>query len=424
VRTCLVSILISSTDFADSNTDPEPPEEREWHDLQDGAKPATDAETFKALTYNILADGNVNRTMYGYVPDRVLAWQNRRAIILDEITHADADIVCLQELDREAYDEYFRGNLSKSGYQSYYAQRGRADTAGDRATKIDGCGTFWKDKKYIALDKQSIHLGRKAVERPGVKASADMVNRVFMKDHIATVVLLENRMTGSRMIVVNTHVFWDPAYKDVKLIQVAVLLEEVTRLSKLYTEKAPCTNKKLWSFTDADDDAPSTPAQEPGPSLSYELGSQIPMIICGDFNSGYDSAVWKLMTQRRLQPEHPDFAGYNYNYFTQKGMEHSFTMKSAYGDTREAVKNSLQFTNYVPGFSDVLDYIWYSSNTLRVTGLLGKIDEDYLSKVPGFPNAHFPSDHLALVAEFVVPSRKTAVPVDKHEADFGPSSRK
>lgn len=362
--------------------------------------------------------------MYGYVPDRVLAWQNRRTVILDEITHHDTDIVCLQELDREAYDEYFRGNLSRSGYQSYYAQRGRADTAGDRATKIDGCGTFWKDKKYIALDKQSLHLGRKAVERPGVKASADMVNRVFMKDHIATVVLLENRMTGSRMIVVNTHVFWDPAYKDVKLIQVAVLLEEVSRLSKLYAQKAPCTNKKLWSFTDADDEAPSAPAQEPGPSLSYELGSQIPMVICGDFNSGYDSTVWRLMTQRRLQPDHPDFTGYNYNYFTQEGMEHPFTIKSAYGDTREAVKNSLQFTNYTPGFSDVLDYIWYSSNTLRVTGLLGKIDEDYLSKVPGFPNAHFPSDHLALVAEFVVPSRKTVMPVEKHEADFGPSSRK
>ena len=412
--------------FTNCETDPEPPEERDWLDLEDpAARPSTDIEKFKALNYNILADNYVSRHTYGYVPERVLAWQNRRVVILDEITHADADIVCLQELDRGSYDDYFRSNMSKSGYHSYYAQKGRAETAGDKAVKVDGCGTFWKDKKYVALDKQHLVLGREAVARPGVRASADMVNRVFMKDHIATVVLLENRMTGSRIIVVNTHMFWDPAFKDVKLIQAAVLMEELTRLSKLYAEKPPCTNKKLFSFTDADDDTTSEPAQEPGPSQSYELGTQIPMIICGDFNSGYNSAVYNLITQRHLQAEHPDLAGYNYDYYTEKGMEHPFTLKSAYGDSPEAIKSSLQFTNYTPGFTDVLDYIWYSTNTLRVTGLLGRVDDDYLTKVPGFPNAHFPSDHLALVAEFVVPQRKAATPpVERHQADFGPSSRK
>ena len=378
-----------------------------------------DTERIKALTYNSLADGNCRRTLYGDVPERARVWQHRRSVILGEITHADADFVCLQELDRESYDEYFRGNLSKAGYQSYYAQRSRADTAGEKAHKVDGCGTFWKDKKYIALDKQLLVLGRKAVERPGVRASADMVNRVFMKDHIATVVLLENRVTGTRVIVVNTHIFWDPAYKDVKLIQAAVLMEELTRLSKQYAEKGACTNKKIFSFTDADDDASKEPAPEPGPSQSYDSGSQIPRVMMGDFKSGFGSAVYNLITQRKLEAEHQDLLGYNYDYFTKTGMEHPFTLKSAYGETKETIRQMLQFTNYTPGFTDVLDYIWYSSNTLRVTGLLGKVDEDYLSKVPGFPNIHFPSDHLALVAEFVVPQRKTKEPVERHQPDFG-----
>ena len=64
-----------------------------------------------------------------------------------------------------------------------------------------------------------------------------MVNRVFMRDHIATVVLLENRMTGSRIIVANTHIFWDPAFKDVKLIQAAVLMEELESLANTYAQK-------------------------------------------------------------------------------------------------------------------------------------------------------------------------------------------
>ena len=41
----------------------------------------------------------------------------------------------------------------------------------------------------------------------------------------------------------------------------------------------------------------------------------------------------------------------------------------------------------------------------------------YLLRVPGFPNWHFPSDHLALLAEFVVKGRKEKKIV---EADFGP----
>ena len=55
-----------------------------------------------------------------------------------------------------------------------------------------------------------------------------------------------------------------------------------------------------------------------------------------------------------------------------------------------------------PHFSGVLDYIWYSTDALSVQGLLGNVDADYLKRVPGFPNHHFPSDHLPLKAVFSV----------------------
>jgi len=73
----------------------------------------------------------------------------------------------------------------------------------------------------------------------------------------------------------------------------------------------------------------------------------------------------------------------------------------------------------VPHFQGVLDYIWYSTNTLQVVGLLGEIDKGYLQRVPGFPNYHFPSDHVALYAQYIVKNRKEAKKVS--EVDFGPS---
>ena len=53
--------------------------------------------------------------------------------------------------------------------------------------------------------------------------------------------------------------------------------------------------------------------------------------------------------------------------------------------------------------------------------MLGEVDPEYMRRQPGFPNWHFPSDHLALLAEFQVKERKERKQV---EADFGPSSRR
>ena len=139
------------------------------------------------------------------------------------------------------------------------------------------------------------------------------------------------------------------------------------------------------------------------------------MVICGDFNSSATSAVYDLFTRGGLQSKHSDFNDRNYGSFSDSGMRHPFSLKSAYSSIGE-----LPFTNYTPTFVGVLDYIWYSNNALRVTGVLGKIDGEYLQRVPGFPNFHYPSDHLALMAEFLVEKRKPAR--GKVEVDFGPSS--
>ena len=329
---------------------------------------------------------------------------------MTELRELDADIVCLQELDRWSYDEFFRSELSYNGYKSQYAQKTRADTMGDHAKYVDGCGTFWKEKKYICLDQQNFVFGRKAVARPGAKASADMLNRVWARDDIATVTFLENRMTGSRVIVANLHVLWDPAYKDVKLIQVAVLMEELTKLAEKYTKVPPCTNKQMFRFSDAEES--DGPLPTPGPSQSYDDGSLIPVVICGDFNSTSDSAVYDLLADGGMVSKHSDFDDRNYGSYSADGIKHPFTLKSAYD-------GEMRFTNYTPDFVDVIDYIWYSSNTLRVQKLLGGVDESYISTIPGFPDEHHPSDHLALKAEFAVTSKKKGTVVD---VDFGPGS--
>ncbi|KAL9043172.1 MAG: hypothetical protein Q9180_000052 [Flavoplaca navasiana] len=390
-----------------------PPNERDWHVLDD----AEAAETLSVLTYNILCERYATPKLYGYTPSDILAWDYRKNLILNEIREHNADIVCLQEVDQEGYHEYFRRELAYQDYRGVFSPKTRAKTMADREAKfVDGCATFFKSSKYICLDKHVIDFANMAINRPDMKGEHDTFNRVMPRDQIAVVTFFENRATGSRLIVVNVHIHWDPAYKDVKLVQVAILMEQVSKLADRWAKHPACTEKTAFQYADMDgDDGVSTTRglQEVlAPSQEYSNGTQIPLLVCGDFNSSAGSGVYDLMAQGSVSGRHEDLGNYSYGNFTRDGMAHPFTLRSAYSGTDE-----LSITNYTPDFSDVIDYIWYSSNGLQIRGVLGNVDMDYLSKVPGFPNHHFPSDHLPLRAEFSVKSRKEIKAV---EAKFGP----
>ncbi|RHZ74712.1 Glucose-repressible alcohol dehydrogenase transcriptional effector [Aspergillus turcosus] len=389
-----------------------PPPDRDWIVLDETASSNHRTDKVTVLSYNTLCDSSATQSHYGYAPARVLSWEFRRELILNELRSHDSDIICLQEIDQGSYNEYFREQLAYNDYKGVYWPRGRAMGMQEEDAKcVDGCATFFKGSKFILLDKQLINFGQTAVRRPDAKGQDDIYNRLWQKDHIAVVVFLENRQTGSRFIVVNAHLYWDPAFKDVKLIQTAILMEELTKLSDTYAKWPPCTDKAAFRFSKEEGQSEAQPLEEPAPSMQYASGDQIPLLMCGDLNSAPGSAAYNLIAHGRLDEEHPDLEKRLYGNLSKVGMTHPFKLKSAYGAIGE-----LPFTNYTPDFKDILDYIWYSSNSLHVSALLGEVDKDYLQRVPGFPNYHFPSDHIALFAEFTVKGKKGKVV----EADFGP----
>ncbi|KAJ5898992.1 Glucose-repressible alcohol dehydrogenase transcriptional effector [Penicillium taxi] len=390
-----------------------PPPDRDWIILDDTTSSnSSTTEKITVISYNTLCDSSATQSHYGYAPSRILSWEFRRELILNELRAHNSDIVCLQEVDGGSYNHFFREQLAYNDYKGVYFPRGRAHgMSDDEAKTIDGCAVFFKGSKFILLDKQVIQFGQVAVRRVDAKGQDDIFNRLWQKDHICVVLFLENRQTGARFIVANAHLYWDPKFKDVKLLQTAIMMEELTRISDDYAKIPACNDKVAFRFSEAESDAEATPVVEPAPSKVYSSGSQIPMILCGDFNSHPQSAAYKLIANGGLIKSHPDLDNRMYGNLSEVGMSHPFKLKSAYGSIGE-----LSFTNYTPDFKDILDYIWYSSNTLHVSALLGEVDKEYLRRVPGFPNVHFPSDHIALFAEFTVRGQKGKVV----EADFGP----
>lgn len=204
-----------------------------------------------------------------------------------------------------------------------------------------------------------IEYNQKALQRSDFK-SADIYNRVMNKDNIAIFVMLEDQITHQRVLVANTHIHWDLLCADVKLVQTGVMMEELEKFA----------NKHLNAGT-----------------ITYDSCAKLPIVICGDFNSVPESGVCEFLSKGLIAQDHADFGSYSYGSYTTKGLSHRYALKNSYASVPE-----FAFTNFIPGFKGILDYIWCSANTLEVASVLGPIDKEYLSKVIGFPNAHFPSE--------------------------------
>jgi mRNA deadenylase 3'-5' endonuclease subunit Ccr4 len=146
------------------------------------------SHSFRLASYNILADSYVQPQWYLHVDPEILRWDKRRFALAEKLVWLDADILCLQEVEADAY-ALFEHRLSAQGYAGIYAQKGRG--------RPDGCATFFKQGLRFA-GSETIHYH----DRLGAEPDSG---------HLA---LLAN-FTSERGVIsmVNTHLRWDKADK-------------------------------------------------------------------------------------------------------------------------------------------------------------------------------------------------------------------
>lgn len=352
----------------DSCPVPMPPPEREWTQIPDGRQ---DGESFTVFNYNILCERYATAQLYGYTPGWALAWEYRKELILHEITSYGADIICLQEVDKENYDNYFTPQLLEKGYEGIFWPKSRSRTMNDTEQKaVDGCASFFKSAMFELVNKQLVEFNQAPSFRkdPSFKYTKEVYNRLMTKDHIAVIAMLERKGSGTRLMLANTHTEWNPKFRDVKVLQVAMLMDEIQNLANGFAKNpSRCVPK---------DKAPK-----------YSSGADIPLIICSDVNSMPQSGVYEFMSRGFIDKDHEDFMQLDYGNYIKDGRKHDFPLKSAYQRLGE-----LPFTNYTPDFRGVIDYIWYTTTSLEVIGLLKEVDKTYIEGIVGFPNAHFPSE--------------------------------
>ncbi|KAG0167689.1 Glucose-repressible alcohol dehydrogenase transcriptional effector [Apophysomyces sp. BC1021] len=333
-----------------------PPPEREW--LLFNSDPNTDAgENFTVFSYNVLCQKYAST--FGYTPSWALAWEYRCTLTLDweafffyivEVEHLKVNSH-RQEVELGEYEDCFSKRLEQDGYRGVFWPKSRAKTMMETERRsVDG---------FRLLDKTIVEYNQVAMRRSDLK-TRDMYNRLMNKDNVAIIALLEHRERRTPVVVANSHIHWDPTCADVKLIQVSLLTHEITSFMQ-----------------------------------RHGVEDTAAVILCGDFNSEPESSVYELLSRGQIAKSHPDLLRFSYGTFTAEGLQQPLRLESAYSQIGE-----LPFTNYTPHFKGVLDYIWYSTTKLGVTGLLGSIEEEFMAKVVGLPDPHFPSDHIPIMAEF------------------------
>ncbi|XP_047322243.1 carbon catabolite repressor protein 4 homolog 4 isoform X2 [Impatiens glandulifera] len=326
----------------------------------------TEGLKFRLVSYNVLAQAYAKSEQFPHSPSPCRKWKTRSMAILSLLKSLGTDFLCLQEVDE--YNSFYKANLESNGYASIYVQRS--------GKKPDGCGIFYKKTSAELIIEEKIEFNDLVDSvQNGASSQNDEVpneNKVAQQSKKG---LLEQNTSGDRgdpndprvrlkrdcvgimaafrfnksiIIVANTHIYWDPEWADVKLAQAKYLVF------------------RLYKFKER---------------ISNEFNCAPPVIVAGDFNSTPGDKVYEFMTEGSL-------------LFDDQS---TIPLSSAYAVTM----GEPQFTNYTPGFTGTLDYIFFSASAfIRPIGYLQIPESESPDIEGGLPNYHHPSDHLPIGAEF------------------------
>jgi mRNA deadenylase 3'-5' endonuclease subunit Ccr4 len=103
--------------------------------------------TFIVATYNVLATGYVQRERYPNTPLELLRDARRKPALAEYIAALEADIYCLQEVERDAFT-LVRARLEVLGYVGTLAMKG--------GQRPDGCAAFFRTDRIELFEERRL----------------------------------------------------------------------------------------------------------------------------------------------------------------------------------------------------------------------------------------------------------------------------
>ncbi|KAI9358886.1 Endonuclease/exonuclease/phosphatase, partial [Zopfochytrium polystomum] len=339
-----------------------------------GGADKVDNRHFMIMSYNVLAPLYCTESRYPECHPQFLDWDYRKHKILDEIKYHSPDFVCLQELPPSEFRESFLPELQKLGYDGHFQQKKKAHAA-------DGSAIFYLQARFNLLAVQAFAYSDQIPH----DQTSDLYQRLAPFPNVALICVFQNRQARSlRVRVVNTHLHWDPAFTDTKLLQAAILMEWLERTHRDvptviaadlnsrpgevvvdYLVRGKVAPGSLFATRDFGRfSAALTYGHRPPYSGSLGAMSGSPMAKDSDLlkvTGGAQSA-----TSPTLSPMNPPHV--------LPLLRHGTKLASAYD------RKDLPFTNKTLDFEGSIDHILYTSGTLSIRDVLGDFDNSQLER--------------------------------------------
>ncbi|KAL6430602.1 hypothetical protein ACFW04_006891 [Cataglyphis niger] len=224
-----------------------------------------DSFILKLLSFNILAQNLLEDHSYLYQGHnkKALNWKIRKSLVIQEIREADANVICLQEMQEDHLLDFVTP-FKQLGYEYLYKKRTN--------DKRDGLLLLYHSNQFVLLDYAKVELYQAGIE-------------ILNRDNVGIIAKLSLRDSPETQVVVaTTHLLYNPRRNDVRLAQTQLLLAEIERIA--FVENTMTGPKYL------------------------------PIILTGDFNLEPFTAVYKFLTEgsfeyygkgRNLEPSQYNF---------------------------------------------------------------------------------------------------------------------
>lgn len=349
-----------------------------------------DPQHVRVMSFNMLAPMYLHKpeyveAVYPYCMPTYLAWNYRFQLMAKEIRAIDADIACLQEVQANKYTELYTLFPQTEFYLTFWPKKTEAVSA-DRS---EGCALAVRKSQFELLDRNDIVLKEQLAgnlvlgQDWSSKTWAPTVNTALRKlGTVAQICTVKRRSNGDIWAICNTHLFYHPEAEHVRLLQVAKLLEIV---SKICAE----TGARPLIVGDLN-------AMPNSPTLRLLEGCEIGP--CDAIWSKCEDFVWK-----KTDPAHVDVvtsdalaepaAERDPKRVKLDGLDlkHDLRLKHCFPH--------LAWTNMDLGFMGFLDHIYIDSD-LEPTQALDVPDSVRVKdRYGGLPNRCCGSDHLAVATD-------------------------
>ena len=409
------------------------------------------------VTYNILADQyasteSAKTELFVSCPSECLQPGYRRPLVLQELLQYNADVICLQEVDQKMFSLCLEPALKLAGFRGIYT---------NKAGKVrEGAATFWRENRFELVEKRDVVLKNcfplsssdcdiEAAKygpafAPMLRSSPALCTALQRVGTIAQLVLLKpiiinnNDGDGANSVVrplcvANTHLFFHYAAPHIRTMHTWAILQEAGQLVASQTARRPAfifcgdlnsdlndgipgaiqllSQGKLpanywdWAFGvnfkwEKEEEVVESESEETGAAVAAATNSvkshkkQKSLDDDGRVGVGEGGEVFKML--------HTEVEGFKPSSSSTEGgpsAQHRVPGIDLTAPFSLAAADRLRsnVTNYVDGYSGLLDYVWYEEGVLEIENVLPVPPSTALG---GFiPNRRFPSDHLAVVAD-------------------------